>query len=62
MRKRSGKRKLYTVVEVWRGMAASAKNFTKLGDAESYMQWLRRGRNLEEDDVQIFENSIRISS
>ena len=54
--------KLYVVVEVWRGIAASAKNFTRLGDAQKYMQRLRRGRNLTEDDIQLFESSVRISS
>jgi hypothetical protein len=52
---------LYTVVEVWRGIAASAKNFTRLRDAEKYMRRLRQSRNLVEDDVQLFEDSVRIS-
>jgi len=56
------KLRLYTVVEVWRGMAASAKNFTRLRDAENYMRRLRQGRNLAEDDVQLFRSSVRISS
>ena len=60
MVRRTGKLKLYTVVEVWRGIAASAKNFTRLRDAQNYMRRLRLGRNLDEDDVQLFENSIRI--
>lgn len=59
---RASRLKLYTVVEVWRGIAASAKNFTRLGDAQQYMQRLRRGRNLTEDDIQLFESSVRISS
>jgi hypothetical protein len=59
---RTSRLKLYTVVEVWRGIAASAKNFTQLQDAENYMWRLRRGRNLAEDDVQLFESSVRISS
>jgi hypothetical protein len=54
--------KLYIVVEVWRGIAASAKNFTRLRDAENHMQSLRQGRNLAEDDVQLFEGSVRIPS
>ncbi len=60
MIRRTGKLRLYTVVDVWRGIAASAKNFTRLQDAQNHMRRLRRGRNLEEDDVQLFENSIRI--
>jgi hypothetical protein len=54
--------KLYIVVEVWRGIAASAKNFTRLRDAKNYLQRLRKDRNLDEDDVQLFESSVRISS
>ena len=59
---RTSRLKLYIVVEVWRGIAASAKNFTHLVDAHKYMQRLRRGRNLTEDDIQVFESSVRISS
>ncbi len=59
---RTSKLNLYTVVEVWRGIAASAKSFTRLRDAEKYMRRLRQGRNLVEDDVQVFRNSVRISS
>jgi len=60
--RRTSKLKLYTVVEVWRGIAASARNFTRLRDAEVYMRRLRQGRNLAEDDVQLFEGSLRIPS
>ena len=56
---RTSRLRLYTVVEVWRGIAASAKNFTRLEDAQKYMRRLRQGRNMTEDDVQLFENSIR---
>lgn len=59
---RTSRLKLYTVVEVWRGIAASAKNFIQLRDAEKYMRRLRRGRNLAEDDVQLFETSVRMSA
>ncbi len=62
MIRRTSKLRLYTVVEVWRGIAASAKNFGRLVNAQKYMRRLRRGRNLQEDDIQLFENSIRISS
>jgi hypothetical protein len=36
MKRRTRRRKLYTVVEVWRGIAAAAKNFTSLQPAEKY--------------------------
>jgi hypothetical protein len=53
--------KLYIVVEVWRGIAASAKNFTRMKDAQSHLRRIRRRRNLAEDDFQLFESSVRIS-
>lgn len=52
--------KLYTVVEVWRGIAVGARNFRTLKGAENHTRRLRRGRNLQEDDVQLFENTIRL--
>jgi hypothetical protein len=58
---RTSKLNLYTVVEVWRGIAASGKNFTRLRDAEKYMRRLRQDRNLVEDDVQLFGGSVRVS-
>jgi hypothetical protein len=61
MKHRTGTLKLYTVVEVWRGIAESAKNYRRLKDAQKYMRRLRRGRNMAEDDVQLFESSVRIS-
>ena len=58
---RTSRLKVYTIVEVWRGIAASAKTFTRLRDAENYARRLRQGRNLTEDDVQLFEGSVRLS-
>lgn len=60
MTQQNAKLKVYTVVEVWRGIAAGAKIFRKLGDAQKYAQRLRRGRDLQQDDVQVFENTILI--
>ena len=57
--KRISRLKIYIVVEVWRGIAASAKNFARLRRAENYMWRLCQGRNLREDDVQLFQSSIR---
>ena len=59
MKRRARRLTLYTVVEVWRGIAAGAKNFRSLRNAEKYMRRLRRGRNLVEDDVQLFEGSVQ---
>jgi hypothetical protein len=52
---------VYTVVEVWRGMASSAKTFLRLSGAQRYMRRARQSANLLEDDVQIFRSSIRSS-
>ena len=54
--------KLYTVVDVWRGIARGARNFRRLRTAQKYMRSLRRGRNMAEDDVQLFECPIRLST
>lgn len=50
--------RIYTVVEVWRGIAACVKNFRRLRDAERYLQLLRRRHNLAEDDVRLFESWV----
>lgn len=55
------KLKLYTVVEVWRGTAASVRNFRNLKNAQKYMRRLRRAANLIEDDIQVFAGRIRIT-
>lgn len=60
MKRRTNELKLYTVVEVWRGFAASAKNFKRLRDAQGYMMRLRQAHNLAEDDIQLFECPIRL--
>jgi hypothetical protein len=61
MTRKTNEIKLYTVVVVWRGFATGAKNFKRLGNARKYMRRIRRGRNLAEDDVQVFECPIRLS-
>jgi len=53
------KSEVYTVVEVWRGIAVGVKNFRGLSNAQKCAQRLRRRRNLVEDDVQVFQSSIR---
>jgi hypothetical protein len=51
--------RMYTVVEVWRGMAVGAKNFRRLDNAKKHMLRLRHRRNLMEDDVQLFKSVLR---
>lgn len=55
------KLQLYTVVDVWRGIAVGAANFRRLRNAQKHMQRLRRRRNLMEDDIKLFETTIYAS-
>lgn len=50
--------RVYTVVDVWRGVAVGAYNFRSLRAARVALRRIRRGRNLQEDDVQLFEGTI----
>ena len=50
--------RIYTVVEVWRGIAVGARNFRRLQNAQKYMVRLRRRRNFMEDDVQLFKGVL----
>jgi len=52
---------IYTVVEVWRGIAQGARSFTRLKDARKHMRSLRRRFNPLEDDVKMFRNALRLS-
>jgi hypothetical protein len=54
--------RVFTVVDVWRGIAVGAKNFRRFQDAQNYMQRLKGRRNLDADDVQLFETRIDMSS
>jgi hypothetical protein len=54
--------KLYTVVEVWRGIAVGARNFRRLQNAQKHMLRLRRRHNLIEDDVQLFTGVLSTSN
>jgi hypothetical protein len=62
MKRNTYELKLYTVVQVWRGFATGAKNFKRLSSAHKYMRRLRQVCNLAEDDVQLFECPIHLSS
>jgi hypothetical protein len=50
--------RIYTVVEVMRGVGVGAKCFCRLKHAQRYLNRLRKRRNLNEDDVQLFENAV----
>jgi hypothetical protein len=52
------KLKIYTVVEVWRGIAVGARTFRRLRNAEKYLERARQRYNLEDDDVQLFVNYL----
>ena len=60
MSESEGSLRIYTVVDVFRGFAAEAKSFVRHEDARQYFRRLRRGRNLDIDDVQLFEDTIAL--
>jgi hypothetical protein len=62
MTRSKAKLQVYTVVDVWRGIAVGAKNFRRLRNAQKHVQRLRRHRNMMEDDVKLFETTIYASS
>lgn len=57
MAKRS-KRRVYTVIEVWRGMAVAATTFRTLAAARRLVRRLNRKYDPMEGDVQLFEGII----
>lgn len=56
---RAGMR-IYTVVDVMRGVAVGAYSFRRLRDAHAYLKRLRGGRDLQEDDVRLFESTVEM--
>ena len=49
---------IYTVVEVISGIAVGAYSFQRLKDARKCVAQLRAGRDLQEDDVRLFEGVL----
>ena len=45
--------RIYTVVDVWRGIAVGAHSFHRAKDAIACLRRLRRGRDLQEDCVKV---------
>lgn len=54
MNKLSDDRKIYVVVEAIRGVVVAAYSFSSSEKAVDCLDRLRAGRNLDEDDVQLF--------
>jgi hypothetical protein len=52
---------VYTVVEVWRGLADGAKSFINLEEARRYETKAKRRANPQEDDVRLFEVTISLA-
>ena len=50
--------RIYTVVDVMSGVAVDVQSFLNLQDARMSLRRLRKGRNLDEDDVQLFEGMV----
>lgn len=49
---------LYSVVDVWRGVAVGVHCFTRFPVALACFRRLQKRRNLEADDVQLFEADL----
>lgn len=58
MRKNGARTRVYTVVDVLAGIAVGAYSYRRLKDAEACTARLREGRNLQEDDVRLFEGVL----
>jgi len=54
--------RLYTVVDVMSGVSVGAKSFCDPKQAQKYLKRLRKGRNLDEDDVQVFEDTLVLAA
>mgnify|MGYP007082069141 CR=1 FL=1 len=52
--------RIFTVVEVMSGVAVETRSFCDLKQARAYFNRIRAGSNLDEDDVQLFEDAIHI--
>ena len=50
--------RIFTVVDVVCGVAQGVRNFRELKQARLHAKQLREGRDLQEDDIQIFETAI----
>lgn len=61
MTRRRPKMRIYTVVDVMTGVAVGVESFLNSKDAKMCLRRLRKGRNLDEDDVQLFEGVIDMS-
>ncbi len=54
--------RIYTVVDVMSGVAVGVQTFLQLEEARRFLTRLRKGRSLDEDDVQLFEGIIDMSA
>ncbi len=50
--------RVFTVIYVLRGVAQEARSFVRYGEARAHLRKLSRGRDLQTDDVQLFEDWV----
>lgn len=62
MKKNSSKLRIYSVVDVMSGVAVGVESFPQLDAARRFLRRLRKGRDLNEDDLQLFEGFIDLSA
>lgn len=58
MNKPTGAYRIYTVVDVVQGVAAGAYSYRRIQDAQACVKRLRHGRDMQEDDVNLFEGFV----
>lgn len=49
---------IFAIAEIIRGVAASSYSFRRIKDSRMCVKRLCKGRNLDEDDVHLFETTI----
>jgi hypothetical protein len=55
---RQTRRRVFTVVKVWRGMAVAATTFRTLAAAQRLMRRLHRQYDPVEEDIRLFESVV----
>lgn len=58
MKRQSKTSRVYVVVEVIDGVAVDAFSFSNLSAARDCLKQMRKDRNLDDDDVQLFETYL----
>jgi hypothetical protein len=52
--------RIYTVVDVMSGVSVGVKSFRRFEQARICLKRRSKGRNLDQDDIQLFEDTVLI--